>query len=190
MEAFYSEYMKPKMQASQGLVVTPGLFGNSNLTTGGSVAAQQTALLAKLEGYQAWMRREPRIVGVNVWHWMRIPSTAEDGSLYSEAVLDDCSATTAECKHAKLWTPVQSTLIENGSIFESAMSTAGPKGICYALNVPGAPVDGHQVVAYGDDSRACATGAPQNSFTLGSGVLAMKKGFTTATCESPVSSLP
>ena len=187
VEAFYSEHMKPKMQPSQGLVVVPGLFGSSNLTAGGSVAAQQTALLAKLDGYQAWMKREPRIVGVNVWHWMRIPHTAESGSLYSEAVLDDCSATTADCKHANLWKLVPSVLIKNGTIFESAMSTTGPKGICYALNVPGAAVDGHQVVAYGDDTRACATSAPQNSFTLGSGVLAMKKGFITATCKSTVS---
>ena len=69
--------------------------------------------------------------------------------------------------------------------------------VCPALNVPATPVIDQaqigkdtpyrQVVAYGDGTGLCSRFAVQNTFvSVGSGVLAMTKGFTTTACHSPV----
>jgi hypothetical protein len=42
-ERFYNEHMKRKMQPCQRLVIVPVIFGDSDLTARGSVAAQQTS---------------------------------------------------------------------------------------------------------------------------------------------------
>lgn len=45
--------------------VVPGLFGNYSI----SVAEQDEALLAKLNGFVSWAQREQRIVLMNPWHY-------------------------------------------------------------------------------------------------------------------------
>jgi hypothetical protein len=65
MKGMYEKWLLPKMASSQRLGVAPGLFGSYSV----SIAEQDDALLAKLNGFVAWARAEPRIVLMNPWHY-------------------------------------------------------------------------------------------------------------------------
>jgi len=55
-----------------GAMLVPGLVGcspNSSFGRKVSKEEQEAALLEKLEGYYAWALREPRIAGLNSWHF-------------------------------------------------------------------------------------------------------------------------
>jgi hypothetical protein len=65
VRGMYEKWLIPKMSAQQRLGVVPGLFGNYSQL----VAAQDAALTAKLKGYLAWAREEPKIVLMNPWHY-------------------------------------------------------------------------------------------------------------------------
>lgn len=116
------------------------------------------------------------------------PSPSAQG-LYVEVVLDECSNTTApssatDCRLAELWTAVP-TATPNATIFRSALSVDGQS--CYAMNVPGVPVHGDQVLAYGDSHHTCDSHALQNTFvSVSSGLLAMSRGYTTSACSAVV----
>lgn len=70
-KAYYEEWIFPHLHAGQKVAVVPGLFAKA----GENHAAQDTALTAKLLGYQAWIETEPRIVGMVPWHWDTFDST-------------------------------------------------------------------------------------------------------------------
>lgn len=113
------------------------------------------------------------------------PGGGKDGG-YAEVVLDNCPNATApaDCQQASLWTAFVSTAgAGNETMFKSSLSTATT---CWALNIPSEIVPGDstaQVVAYSDSSGACAAGAVQNSFSIGSGLLETK-GLITPKCDS------
>lgn len=76
VQQFYKEHMAPKMRPHQRLVLVPGLFGDSNLSTAGSVEQQEVALAAKLDAYWVWAQQQPQtIAGLNLWHWKSIKAT-------------------------------------------------------------------------------------------------------------------
>ena len=55
-----------------GAMLVPGLVGcspNSSFGRKVSKAEQEVALLEKLEGYYTWALGEPRIAGLNSWHF-------------------------------------------------------------------------------------------------------------------------
>ena len=130
---------------------------------------------------------------------------------YAEVVLDSCSnATNPACYSASGWTAIPAAT-PNGTIFKNGLSLpeiphhrygkppeiAGiwaklrvPANLlraetCYTLNVPPVEVDGSaQVVAYGDHTGKCSTGAIENTFlSAESGMLRMPPGYTTAGCS-------
>eukprot|EP01048_Picozoa_sp_COSAG05_P028153 COSAG05_NODE_8591_length_690_cov_1.079526_1_plen_100_part_00 len=57
------------MAPHQKVLVVPGLFADPNVTRSGSILSQDQAVAVKLQGYADWIRTEPRIVGINEWHW-------------------------------------------------------------------------------------------------------------------------
>ena len=86
---FYEETVFPALRLHQRVAVVPGLFG-CDVSAGGcatdpkqaqrrclcalsgrdlSRAGQAAGLVAKLEGFFAWAKDEPRIVGINPWHY-------------------------------------------------------------------------------------------------------------------------
>eukprot|EP01050_Picozoa_sp_SAG11_P006274 SAG11_NODE_480_length_9107_cov_7.433171_2_plen_1065_part_00 len=68
MRGLYEQWLLPKMSARQRLGVVPGLFGNYSQP----IPAQDAALTAKLKGYLAWARDEPKLVLMNPWHYSDI----------------------------------------------------------------------------------------------------------------------
>jgi hypothetical protein len=78
VQAFCNQSIVPKLRPEQKLVVVMGLFADSNATAAGSREHQELALVEKLNAYWQWAQDEPRIAGLNVWHWLTIdtPTTA------------------------------------------------------------------------------------------------------------------
>ena len=79
VEQFYTQHMLPKMHDHQSLVVVPGMFAgtnkhDTNSSAAGSLAQQQVGLLDKLDAYFKWYQREPRMLGINFWHWASMPA--------------------------------------------------------------------------------------------------------------------
>ena len=71
-KSYYTSEIFPKLAPHQHAMVVPGLVGCSeNSSYGRSVPKEQQeqALLQKLEGYYTWAKTEPRIAGINSWHF-------------------------------------------------------------------------------------------------------------------------
>ena len=46
------------------------MFADADFARSGPLPHQDAAIAAKLRGYKAWMKRDPRIVGLNGYHWL------------------------------------------------------------------------------------------------------------------------
>ena len=68
-QAFYREYILPRMADHQRIILVPGLYGDRNVSRTGSMASQEAAVLHKLETFWAWARDDRRVVGLVPWHW-------------------------------------------------------------------------------------------------------------------------
>ena len=55
------------------MVAVMGLFADSNTSAAGSLQQQESALVQKLNAYWLWAQNDPKVVGLNVWHWIDIP---------------------------------------------------------------------------------------------------------------------
>jgi len=65
VRACYEKNIFPNLSNGTQVFVVPGLFGNPTKNH----TAQEDALVAKLEAYGAWIASEPRIAGLNPWHY-------------------------------------------------------------------------------------------------------------------------
>jgi len=61
----YEKSIFPNLQGNTKTFVVPGIFGNPS----GNVSAIEDALVEKMEAYGAWLATEPRIAGINPWHF-------------------------------------------------------------------------------------------------------------------------
>ena len=71
-KAYFTASVFPKLREHQRAMLVPGLVGcspNSSFGRKVTKAEQEVALLEKLEGYYAWAVGEPRIAGLNSWHF-------------------------------------------------------------------------------------------------------------------------
>lgn len=73
VQAFYHQYVTPKLRPEQSMVAVMGLFADSNTSAAGSLQQQESALVQKLNAYWLWAQNDPKVVGLNVWHWIDIP---------------------------------------------------------------------------------------------------------------------
>ena len=69
MRDFLSANLWPRMAPHQMNIVVPGLFADVDTGRSGSLAIQDERMEAKLRAYEQWIKEEPRIVGMNAWHW-------------------------------------------------------------------------------------------------------------------------
>lgn len=65
VRACYEKSIFPNLQGSTKTFVVPGLFGNPTK----DFDSQQKALVEKVAAYAAWVAQEPRIAGLNPWHY-------------------------------------------------------------------------------------------------------------------------
>ena len=67
MKSIYTHQLFPRLLPHQRVFVVPGLFTTANASV--PIAQQDEQLLEKWNGYLAWIAAEPRIIGVNPWHY-------------------------------------------------------------------------------------------------------------------------
>jgi hypothetical protein len=72
-EAYYKRFWFPLLHSHQRVWVCPGVFGPSG--TPAQMAATDHHLVAKLQGYWNYSKREPRVSGMIGWHWSTLYST-------------------------------------------------------------------------------------------------------------------
>ena len=53
----------------------PGIFGNPH-GNASQLAARDEELVEKLRNWVAWAREEPRIAGLQPWHWQNVAAEA------------------------------------------------------------------------------------------------------------------
>jgi hypothetical protein len=74
VQTFLHQHVIPKLRPEQSMVVVMGLFADSNTTVAGSLQQQEPALVQKLNAYWHWVQNDPKVVGLNVWHWINTRS--------------------------------------------------------------------------------------------------------------------
>ena len=67
MKNIYNHQLFPKMLPHQRVFVVPGLFATANASV--PIKAQDEQLVLKWKGYLDWIATEPRIIGINPWHF-------------------------------------------------------------------------------------------------------------------------
>lgn len=65
MRHIYTNQLFPVLLPHQKVFIVPGLFGNGSNPT----EPQDAQLVEKWNAYLSWMADEPRIIGVNPWHF-------------------------------------------------------------------------------------------------------------------------
>lgn len=68
VRAFVEKELYPRMAPHQRVFAVPGTFGCSN-TSYMPLAASATSVIEKLDAYWAWGREDPRLAGLNPWHF-------------------------------------------------------------------------------------------------------------------------
>ena len=67
MQNIYAQLLWPRLLPHQRAFVVPGLYSTANASV--PIAWQDGQLLVKWKGYLEWIAAEPRIIGVNPWHY-------------------------------------------------------------------------------------------------------------------------
>eukprot|EP01047_Picozoa_sp_COSAG01_P005120 COSAG01_NODE_172_length_23108_cov_26.690496_18_plen_1009_part_00 len=76
VKQYYEQHIFHHLGPHQKVAVVPGLFADSSELHHHNRTVQDAVLCAKLDGYMAWIAKEPRIVGVAPFHW----DTFKDGA--------------------------------------------------------------------------------------------------------------
>ena len=66
--AFVEKWVYPRLAPHQKIFVVPGTFACSNLTYM-PLAKSSRSVVEKLKAYFAWAKEDPRVAGINPWHF-------------------------------------------------------------------------------------------------------------------------
>ena len=74
--ALMKSWVYPALKPEQKVMIVSGLYGDSSVT-GAARDAVEAKLLDKLNGDWAWAQADPRVLGINPWHWATRPNPAK-----------------------------------------------------------------------------------------------------------------
>lgn len=72
-EQYYKRFWYPLLRPHQRVWVCPGMFGPPGSPA--QMSATDLELVAKLQAYWQWSKRDPRVAGMIGWHWSTLYST-------------------------------------------------------------------------------------------------------------------